>query len=120
MFGFPAEKKTPGYPAALTTASRIYLQTGQTEQAEKLAAMALRINESIARDPMQSADVGEALLAMAAIHNASGERAGARASIQRAIEALTNALGKEHRTTTEALELQRQAQGAAGSAINAR
>jgi tetratricopeptide (TPR) repeat protein len=117
MFGFPAEKRTPGYPAALTTASRIYLQTGHTEQAEKLAAMALRINESIARDPMQSADVGEALLAMAAVHNASGDRAGARASIQRAIEALTNALGKEHRTTVEAFELQRQAQGAGSAAI---
>jgi serine/threonine protein kinase/tetratricopeptide (TPR) repeat protein len=107
QFGFPAEKTTPGYPTALTTAARIYLQTGQREQAEKLAAMALRINESIARNPAQSADVGEALFALAAVQNSGGNGAGARTSIQRAVEALGNALGKEHRLTAAALELQR-------------
>ena len=61
----------------------------------------------MARDPARSADVGEALFALAAVQNSSGNSAGARISIQRAVEALANALGREHRLTAAALELQR-------------
>ena len=107
QFGFPTEKTTPGFPTALTAASRIYLQSRQEEKAETFAATALRISGSIARDPTQSADIGEALLALATVQNARGDRAAARISIQRAIEALTNSLGSDHRLTAEAVKLGR-------------
>ena len=71
LFGYPTESRTPEFPAALTLASRIYLKIGKPEQAQAFAAAALRISESIARDPRQSADVGEALLATAAALNAT-------------------------------------------------
>ena len=71
MFGFPAESKTPDFPAALTLASRIYLNNAKPDQAQTFAATALRITESVARDPAQSADVGEALLALAHVQRSA-------------------------------------------------
>jgi eukaryotic-like serine/threonine-protein kinase len=105
LFGYPAESKTPDLPAALTLASRIYLQLGKPDQAQAFAAAALRISESVARDSRHSADVGEALLAMAAALNARGERADARSSVQRAIETLAYSLGDDHRLQQEAIAL---------------
>ncbi len=75
-------------------------------QAEAFARDALRISEGIARDPAQSADVGEAALVLAALHQAKGDRAAARASVDRALEALGNGLGPEHPLTREAAALQ--------------
>jgi hypothetical protein len=74
--------------------------------AETFARDALRIAEGIARDPRQSADVGEAALVLAALHQTKGERAAARASVDRALEALGNGLGTEHPLTREAAALQ--------------
>jgi hypothetical protein len=108
MFGYPAESKTPEFPAALTVASRVYLQNGEPDRAETFAAAALRIAESVARDPTQSADVGEALQALAAAQAARGERGAARGSAQRAAQALTNSLGAGHLLTRQALDLARQ------------
>ncbi|HVF16753.1 MAG TPA: tetratricopeptide repeat protein, partial [Steroidobacteraceae bacterium] len=105
LFGYPTESKTPDYAAALTLASRIYLKLDKQDEAHAFATAALRISESVARDPRQSADVGEALLVMAAALNARGDRSGARHSIQRAIEALSNALGEKHRLRSEAMDL---------------
>jgi tetratricopeptide (TPR) repeat protein len=105
LFGYPVESKTPDFPAALTLASRIYLKTGKPDQAQAFAAAALRISESIARNPRESADVGEAQLAMAAALHARGDPTGARSSVQRAIEALTHALGEDHRLRKEAVQL---------------
>jgi serine/threonine protein kinase len=105
LFGYPVESRTPEYPAALTLASRIYLRSDKPDQAHAFAAAALRISESIARDPRASADVGEALLAMAAALNVRGDRSGARSSAQRAIAALTHSLGEDHRLRQEAMVL---------------
>jgi tetratricopeptide (TPR) repeat protein len=104
-YGYPRETQVPGIAAALTAASRIHLKMGHADQAESLAREGLRITESIAREPRESADVGEALLMMAAAQSAKGNRADARRSIERAIEALSNGLGADHRLTQEAKAL---------------
>jgi eukaryotic-like serine/threonine-protein kinase len=108
MFGYPVESKTPEFPAALTLASRIYLTNAKPDQAEAFAAAALRISESVARDSLQSADVGEALLALAAAQDARGDRQRARDSAQRAFEALSRSLGADHRLCKEAFELRQR------------
>jgi hypothetical protein len=90
----------------LTVASRIYLAKNQPAQAESFALAALRISEGIARDPVQSADVGEAALALAALQRAKGDRAAARTNAERAVQALTNGLGGDHAITREATALQ--------------
>ncbi len=73
------------------------------DKAESLAAASLRTAEGVARNPRQSADVGEALLIFAAALEAKGDRNRARDSTERAIESLTNSLGADHRLTKQAL-----------------
>ena len=106
QFGYPSENTAFGLTAALTSAARIHLAKGQLPEAESFALAALRISEAIARDPAQSADVGEAALVLASLRQASGDRAAARANVDLAIEALTNGLGRDHAMTREAVALQ--------------
>jgi tetratricopeptide (TPR) repeat protein len=106
LFGYPSTSNALGLTAALTAAARIHLAKGQLRQAETFARDALRISEDIARDPAQSADVGEAALVLAALHQAKGDRSAAQTSVDRSIEALGNGLGAEHPLTREAAALQ--------------
>lgn len=106
-FGYPSGDPIPSLATALTTAARIYFASERPDKAEAFATAALRVAEGIARDPRQSADVGEALLVMAQALQARGDRGRARASADRAIESLTNGLGADHRLTREALALRR-------------
>jgi hypothetical protein len=108
LFGYPVESTTPDYPAALTLASRIHVKRGDQAKARLLAAAALRISESVARQPGESADVGEALLAAASASDASEEPSHTRDYVRRAVQALTHSLGEHHSLTREALELQRR------------
>ncbi len=66
---------------------------GQLNEAESFASAALRLSESIARDPRQSADVGEALLVLASVKRARGDQATAAGYARRSVEALSNSLG---------------------------
>ena len=106
LFGYPAAHNALGLTAALTTAARIYMAKGKLPQAESFARDALRISEGIARDPAQSADVGEAALVLAMVQQARGDRGAARASVDRSLEALGNGLGSDHPLTREAAALQ--------------
>src|SRR5690606_7084457 len=98
-FGWPTEKRPLGLNAALVVAARVCLATGEHVRASEYAAAALRIAEATARDPRQSADVGEALLAWAAAHRSTSARTEVQAALRRAVESLTNALGPDHRLT---------------------
>jgi eukaryotic-like serine/threonine-protein kinase len=106
QFGYPSASVALGLTAALTCAAKIYLARAELAEAESFASAALRISQAIAREPAQSADVGEAALVVAALHQAKGERAAAQANVDRAVEALANGLGRDHATTREALALQ--------------
>jgi tetratricopeptide (TPR) repeat protein len=108
QFGYPAQGTTPDYPAALTLASRLYLRSGQPDKARSLAAAALSIAETVARNPAQSADVGEALLALAAAQSEQRELRDARSSAARALQALSRSLGPEHSASKEAASLVRR------------
>ncbi len=105
LFGYPSAQPALNLTAALTTASRIYSKLSQQQEAEAFARAALKISEGIARERNQSADVGEALLALASIHQAKGDGAAAKDSAQQAVEALSNALGQSHPLTHQALSL---------------
>jgi tetratricopeptide (TPR) repeat protein len=104
-FGYPQADPAPFLSAALTTAAQIYAKANQLDEAESFAAAALRISEEIARDPRQSADVGEALLVLASVKRARGDATTAQSYAARAVEALSSSLGQEHRLTREALSL---------------
>jgi non-specific serine/threonine protein kinase/serine/threonine-protein kinase len=104
-FGYPRTDPAPFLSAALTTAAQVYAKAGQIAEAETYAAAALRISETIARDPRQSADVGEALLVLASVKRARGDAATAQSYAERAVEALSNSLGLEHRLTRDAQSL---------------
>ncbi len=106
QFGYPAAKPPLNLTAALATAARIYSGLGQHAEAENFANAALRISEGIARAPSQSADVGDALLALATVHRAQAKRNEARAEAARALEALTNGVGRDHPATREAIALE--------------
>jgi len=106
QFGYPDAKPALNLTAGLATAARIYSGLGQHAEAEAFAAAALRISEGIARTPRQSADVGDALLALAATHSAQAKRTEARTEAGRAVEALTYGVGRDHPATQEAIALE--------------
>lgn len=103
-FGWPTEKRPIGLNAALILAARIALASGDPAGARSFAAHALRMAEATARDPRQSADVGEALLVSAMAQRAQNDKANVRPILERAVESLANALGADHRLTREAAE----------------
>jgi serine/threonine protein kinase/tetratricopeptide (TPR) repeat protein len=107
QFGYPANTSAPGCAAALITAARVYLASGENETALGFATAALRLTQGVARDVKESADVGEAQLVMAMAQKARGSRTEARLAIQRAVEALRNALGERHALTRAAINFQR-------------
>jgi serine/threonine-protein kinase len=111
QLGYPGAATPLNLSAALTTAARIYSGLGQQARAAEFAAQALRISEGIAREPGQSADVGEALLARALVHRAGGDRKAVKADVDRAVEALANGLGRNHPATREATALQAALKG---------
>lgn len=82
----------PGLIAALTCASKVYLAMGDAARATTFARDALATAERIARDPAQSADVGEALLALGQAQQKQGD-ASASATLARANETLRRSLG---------------------------
>jgi serine/threonine protein kinase len=104
-FGYPQAAPAPFLSAALIAAAQIYAKGGQLDEAESFAAAALRLSESIARDPRQSADVGEALLVLGSVKNAHGDKTTAADYARRSVEALTNSLGPQHRLTQNAAAL---------------
>jgi eukaryotic-like serine/threonine-protein kinase len=101
-FGYPSTAKPLGLSAALLAASAIHMQLDLLTEAEGFANESLKIAESIARDPGQSADVGEALLSLAAIRQAKGDMTAGTAYAESALEALSISLGPDHRLTRQA------------------
>lgn len=88
----PDQDLSPGASAALTTASKVYLQLGDVTKANESAREALALAERVARDPTASADIGDALLALGNAQQAQRDPAAA-ATLARANETLRKALG---------------------------
>ena len=104
--GFPERRDGAVLPPSLRSAARIELSAGSTTTAERYARAAVELAEAVARDPDQSADVGEALLLLGLAERAIAPDA-AIPLLERAAEVLANSLGPEHPLTREA----RQARG---------
>ena len=100
--GFPDRRDGPVLPPTLRAAARIELSAGSTATAERYAQAAVELAEAVAREPEQSADVGEALLLLGLAQRDAGNPSAARQSFQRATVSLTNGLGAEHPLTREA------------------
>ena len=90
------------YGSALRSAARIEPAGGSATVAESSARAAVEAAEAVARDPAQSADVGEALLLLGLAQRQAGNVSAARESLRRATISLINGLGAEHRLTREA------------------
>jgi serine/threonine protein kinase/tetratricopeptide (TPR) repeat protein len=99
QMGFPTNRSAPGLPAALRAAARIELSAGSPATAAAQALAAVEIATSVARDPKESADVGEALLLLGLAQRAVSGEGDARASFAQAAVALGNGLGTQHRLT---------------------
>ena len=102
--GYPERRDGPVLPATLRSAARIEPAGGSPTLAESYARAAVELAEGVARDPEQSADVGEALLLLGLAQRESGNPSAARESFRRATRSLTNGLGAAHPLTREARE----------------
>jgi eukaryotic-like serine/threonine-protein kinase len=92
---------------ALHLASVAHLRAGDALRAQQRAQAAVAAAERLARDPVQSADVGRALLALAHAERAADTTTGggAAATARRAQDSLRRSLGEAHALTQEALVL---------------
>ncbi len=107
--GYPDRQKVRGSQSAdmqLLLAARVALEAGRPGDAAQLTAEALEIATSLARDPQQSATVGEARLLRARALSATGDPDGARAAIRGAASALSAGLTPEHPLALEAAALE--------------
>jgi serine/threonine-protein kinase len=91
--------------ALLRTAARVYAAAGDVPRSEQAARDAVALAERTARDPTRSADVGEALLALAQAERRAGDVAQSRATAERAVVSLAGGLGDDHALTSEARRL---------------
>ncbi len=85
--------------------SRLQLARASPDEAAGAARAALTLFESNTLEPEQSADVGEALLALALAQLAMNDAAAARQNLERASLSLQNGLGPDHRLTLLAATL---------------
>ena len=90
----------------LLLAARIALEAGDLPSASHLASFALKLSRDLARDPGQSATVGEARLLIARVQFAQGKTEDARASIRGAADALSAGLAPDHPLAIEAAHLE--------------
>lgn len=107
--GYPDPARVRTAQAAdtqLLLAARIALEAGQVRYAAKLTADALQIASGLARDPGQSATVGEARLLLARALYAQGDSTGARRALHGAVPALAAGLAADHPLTLEAAALE--------------
>ncbi len=103
---YPKTRVANRLAAMVTLKSRAELATGSPGPAALASARdALSIAEATSLKPDQSADVGAALMAVAAAQRAIGDVAGAHSSASRAAVALANGLGPSHSETRAALEV---------------
>jgi serine/threonine-protein kinase len=103
--GYPDAEDSPVIAAALRAQARAYAAAGDAARFERAASAALAVAQRVARDPDQSADVGEALLLLAQAQLRNGQAAQSSASAGRAVICLTNALGPTHSLTRRAQDL---------------
>lgn len=106
--GYPTLRRGAGLGSALLLQSRVQLAQGRVSEAAATASEALQSFERNARDPGGSADVGEALLALAHAQTARGDVVAATASLQRATDCLRRGLGPDHPMTIQAQLLAQQ------------
>jgi hypothetical protein len=86
----------------LLLAARIALEAGNAADAARLSTQALELATGVARDPQQSATVGEARLVLARAREAQHDRSGARQTIRGAASALGAGLAPDHPLALEA------------------
>jgi eukaryotic-like serine/threonine-protein kinase len=107
--GYPDKRRVRAAQSAdvqLLLAARVALDAGRAGYAAQLAHDALEIATSLARNPQQSANVGEARLLLARALLATGDTVGAHTAIQGAAGALRAGLTPEHPLALEASALE--------------
>lgn len=100
--GYPRARIANRLAPLLTLKARTELALGRTDAALATARDALAIAETNSVQPERSADVGAVLMVIANAQRAAGDEAGARASAQRAVPALSTGLGPNHSETRAA------------------
>jgi serine/threonine-protein kinase len=111
IIGYPDKGRVRASQSAdmqLLLAARIALAAGRPRDAAELASQALEIAGELARNPQESAVVGEARLLLARAFYAQGETASARTAIRGAARALGAGLASDHPLAMEAGALESQ------------
>jgi eukaryotic-like serine/threonine-protein kinase len=99
--GYPEKTTSSMLPGALRLASKIEWALGNSAEAERYANDALRITERSARDPNQSATVGQSHLLIAKARLLEGKKDTAKQALQQALPGLSAGLGEAHPLTLE-------------------
>jgi eukaryotic-like serine/threonine-protein kinase len=107
-----SDKRHAILPAALMMATRVSIADRRFEDAERTANEALALYKKRAREPDNSADVGEALLWIATAQRGLGENDRSYETAARAAHALQSGLGLQHPLTQEAVRLSSAQQAA--------
>ncbi len=102
---YPNTLGSPGTASVLRLAAEIALASGEGEEAERYANDSYELAVNAARDPAQSANVGQALLLRAKARRMQNKLESARADLTRAQDALTNGLGEDSPLAIDAAAL---------------
>ena len=94
--GYPARQNSLRLPLVLTLRARALSALGRNADAFKTANEAVAASQRRALDPEQSADVGAALMAVAAAQRALGDTDTARSTALHAARVLSGSLGADH------------------------
>ncbi len=100
-----SDKRHAILPAALMMATRVSIGDRRFDDAARTANEALTLYTKRAREPENSADVGEALLWLATAERGLGETDRSYEYAARAARALQSGLGSQHPLTQEAVRL---------------
>ncbi|MDH4048040.1 MAG: serine/threonine protein kinase [Gammaproteobacteria bacterium] len=103
--GYPARMDASGLASVLWQAAETALALGDYDRAAQYATDQLGLVTGMARDPEQSADVGQALLQKARATLVTAGPVVAGNDLRRAVRSLENGFGPNHPDTLEALRL---------------
>jgi eukaryotic-like serine/threonine-protein kinase len=101
--GFPGRGISTSYfPDLVLDAGLMAWTEGDTAATDSLAQHVLRLARGEGHDDRTSGVVGRALLALARVRSAEGDRSGARDALTRSLPPLTAGLGPQHPATQDA------------------
>lgn len=105
QIGPPSGRSSHAALATTLLGARAHAAAGDASRALQLAHSAVKLAQGIARQPLHSADAGEALLVLAQVQQQMGDATGSAATARQALLSLAQGLGAHHALTVQARSL---------------